>query len=653
MATETKLIELREALSGDSSRNGKFSMNLKQDITLNDGDELLIRNVFIDSKKESNTINVPNDVVCSITFMRGINLNTDYTIDKGTNYDDWITDKHLYTLSGDDGISSASDITHFNALDQLLDSGVGNTRTFYPCAMELSNQGAYKKLTDFYYRAYNTGIDVLGVELLFSYTNYSNVKSTFVAYLKEQKPNNTGTYDYTIDDGFIIFKESDGITLVSPSKNVLETPSGGNIIPPSYPKDFFSVEVSDNDVLQPLQQKIDITIPKGNYQPDILAQMFNLKLNNISYQLNTEYPLTDLSPADGLNAQVQATRNEKNSIYGDLLSGYRWPDAGNNRVLIDLGNIGPNNSDISYVNFVSEINSDYLIRFIQYFGSKEDPTDTRKAFGNPLMGGCSNFEIVYDQTTQTFKIPNLHTPYYASVGNPPVSDVGVKFSAPQNTLALDSKRGEIKILSMTTDEAEGNFWFDKLGFDSSILSSFTMKPRTYFGSFTYEAPNFNYDPINELGISRTDAYCSGQILLGNSNFNPNYSLLTGSQSMIPTTDTVQIFGSKTINDIIVNDAYFKLVINGISTSNHLHNDEGIELISAIIGKYYSGQSYTNGFSSDGIQYVHRGNPITLSNFNVNILDSKNKPPNIGNDNSIIIEVNKNIQTTVENTSNKK
>ena len=651
MATETKLIELREALSGDSSRNGKFSMNLKQDITLNDGDQLLIRNVFIDSKKESNTINVPEDVVCSITFMRGINLNTDYTIDKGTNYDDWITDKHLYTLSGDDGISSASDITHFNALDQLLDSGVGNTRTFYPCAMELSNQGAYKKLTDFYYRAYNTGIDVLGVELLFSYTNYSNVKSTFVAYLKEQKPNNTGTYDYTIDDGFIIFKESDGITLVSPSVQTLSTPSGGNIIPPSYPKDFFSVEVSDNDVLQPLQQKIDITIPKGNYQPDILAQMFNLKLNNISYQLNTEYPLTDLSPADGLNAQVQATRNEKNSIYGDLLSGYRWPDAGNNRVLIDLGNIGPNNTDISYVNFVSEINSDYLIRFIQYFGSKEDPTDTRKAFGNPLMGGCSNFEIVYDQTTQTFKIPNLHTPYYNTISN--VSNLGVKFSAPQNTLTLDSKRGEIKILSMTTDEAEGNFWFDKLGFDSSILSSFTMKQRTYFGSLTLEAPNFNYDPINELGISRTDAYCSSQILLGNSSFNPNYDLLTTTPSYIPTTDTVQIFGSKTINDIIVNDAYFKLVINGISTSNQLYNDEGIELISGIVGKYYSGQSYTNGFSSDGIQYIHRGNPITLSNFNVSILDSKNKPPNIGNDNSIILEVNKNIQIPTQNPVEKK
>ena len=651
MATETKLIELREVLSNDSSRNGKFSMNLKQDITLNDGDELLIRNVFIDSKKESNTINVPNDVVCSMTFMRGINLNTDYTIDKGTNYDDWITDKHLYTLSGDDGLSSATDITHFNALDQLLDSGVGNTRTFYPCAMELSNQGAYKKLTDFYYRSYNSGLPVLGVELLFSYTNYSNVKSHFVAYLKEQQPNINGTYDYTIDDGFIIFKESDGITLESPSSQTLSTPSGGNIIPPSYPKDFFSTDVSDNDVMVPLQQKIDITIPKGNYQPDILAQMFNLKLNNISYQLNTQYPLTNLTNAEALNAEVQATRNEQNSIYGDLVSGYRWPQ--NNRVLIDLGNIGPNNSDISYVNFVSETNSDYLIRFIQYFGSKEDPTDTRKAFGNPLMGGCSNFEIVYDQTTQTFKIPNLHTPYYASVGNPPVSDVGVKFSAPQNTLALDSKRGEIKILSMTTDEPDGNFWFDKLGFDSSILSTYTLKPRTYFGSFTYEVPNFNYNPINELGISRTDAYCSGQILLGNSNFNPNYSLLTGSQSMIPTTDTVQIFGSKTINDIIVNDAYFKLVINGISTSNHLHNDEGIELISAIISKYYSGQSYTNGFSSDGIQYIHRGAPITLSNFNVNILDSKNKAPNIGNDNSIIIEVNKNIQTTVENTSNKK
>jgi len=92
-----------------------------------------------------------------------------------------------------------------------------------------------------------------------------------------------------------------------------------------------------------------------------------------------------------------------------------------------------------------------------------------------------------------------------------------------------------------------------------------------------------------------------------------------------------------LSDIIIDDGYFKLSISGF-TSTDLHNEQGKELITSIISKYYSGQSYTNGFITDSISYTHVGAPIVLSSFNVRITDSKNEIPNIGTDNTIIIEV---------------
>ena len=46
---ETSLIEIRQKSSNSQTSNGKFNYNLKQHLTLNDGDELNIRNIYIDS----------------------------------------------------------------------------------------------------------------------------------------------------------------------------------------------------------------------------------------------------------------------------------------------------------------------------------------------------------------------------------------------------------------------------------------------------------------------------------------------------------------------------------------------------------------------------------------------------------------------------
>jgi len=270
---------------------------------------------------------------------------------------------------------------------------------------------------------------------------------------------------------------------------------------------------------------------------------------------------------------------------------------------------------------------------------------------NSLFGGATTFQLAFDNDTNTFKIPNLHTPYYASItsGSTTTSQVGYKYSNKTNTDSeifcyLDTIRAEMRITSLTSTNLDkddnSNFWYDSLGLDPSIITTIGSRQATYpiagNQNEVQDVPTFSYSKKN-LGINYTAPFVDSSFLIKNESFNPNYVDNGVTPILYPTTDTTQIFGSKSLSDIIVDDAYFKISISGFKSTD-LHNEEGTQLITSIVSKYYSGQSYTNGFITDSVSYTHVGSPIVLSSFNVRITDSKNQIPNIGSDNSVIVEI---------------
>ena len=143
---ETNLIEIRQKASNSQTSNGKFNYNLKQHLTLNDGDELNIRNIYIDSKKESNTIAIKEDVVLTMDICRGWCFNSDYIVHYGnTNgFNDVDDDKHIYLVKGQIASGTLVDEdggyvgTHVGSLSTVVSlgaantEGVGDTYTYYP-----------------------------------------------------------------------------------------------------------------------------------------------------------------------------------------------------------------------------------------------------------------------------------------------------------------------------------------------------------------------------------------------------------------------------------------------------------------------------------------------------------------------------------------
>ncbi len=77
---ETSLIELKEnaSLKTTDEENGEYSISLKKNLTLNNGDELVIKNVFIDTIASSGGLIVlEEDTTVTINFCRAFGFNTD------------------------------------------------------------------------------------------------------------------------------------------------------------------------------------------------------------------------------------------------------------------------------------------------------------------------------------------------------------------------------------------------------------------------------------------------------------------------------------------------------------------------------------------------------------------------------------------------
>jgi len=632
---DTKLIELRETNSNFKKSNGKFNIDLKKHITLNNGDELNIRNIFIDSKKESNTILVPNDVELKMVVSRGWTFNSDFLIAKGVDDNTVVeTEKLICLLNDTDGgyqVENNSDVKDVRYLPEVLR---GDTLTYYPVKLNQSATGDMKELTSIQISPQDSNIPFFGgFYQVFQYTNSGGGISHGSFYIPKFNSSEllvSINVNTNPDFAPLIYNSTQPITPISPSNDELKK-SQYNL---KYVS-FSGNTLSTNKVMELVEQTITINIEAGNYQPSILAQKINLQINNLNQKINSKNVLDSISYVDSSGKSIYI--NQDNSIYG---TADNVPQGTPNFIFQDK----IATSRLDYFHMISEDDSDSLLRVGV---NAYDSSGNLSAACRKCMAGASVMEIVFDPDTQTFKITNLHTPYYITEtsGGATSSEIGVKIANYDITtgriITSNSKRADLKILSLSSNDG-GNFWFDKLGFDSSIITNVSSHLKEYDTEQIYSI-NFNYKGHSDYGTKRTDAYINSSIQLANNLFNPNYLGYVGDGINTPfesvNTDTIQIFGSKTLNDLIVDDAYFKIIINGVPTSNKLYNEKNISLISGIVGKYYSGQSYTNGFSTDGINYIHTGEPITLSSFDIQILNSKDEDPNIGNDNSIIIQVN--------------
>ena len=123
------------------------------------------------------------------------------------------------------------------------------------------------------------------------------------------------------------------------------------------------------------------------------------------------------------------------------------------------------------------------------------------------------------------------------------------------------------------------------------------------------------------------------------------------EALVNTSDrTVGMVASNTQDFSELNFGYYLLEIQSVFMNNFISkisndgdvlDDANMRSINSVIGRFYSKNAYTQSQSS-GLLYQHRGEPIVLNNFKVRILDSSKNIPRLGNDNSVILQVNRGV-----------
>lgn len=435
---------------------------------------------------------------------------------------------------------------------------------------------------NYYLKPFNPTLEMKAVEITF---NYTRVDGTPGQRTQSYNATNAKTQTTPIQGKIV----PNGTTITTtPSLTILQNQFNIDIdelIDPVNPL---------LDVFEPYEAEISINIPQGNYDPDELCEFINAKMTNIrgrrfpqtAYRPNNN-PLLD--SASGLQSKFRNPDNtNKYQFY------YTDPDGGS--VAITLNDM--------------------------YNYASQNPT--------PTFLGINQFEIAFDQPSKSFQINYAHMPYYYQSQIATVYDV-----ADSNTIAVGSRNNFIVLSEVFPQD----FWENTLGFDiPSIVPNVTYQQTLILNSNDTIGflPQINTEPgaTTTSGDISLDTQIDKAAPLELQNY-PFYASLGTDQ-------TLSIQASKQNSlDALDKFGYYLIEVNSKFRGNFYTPENNYKAIQQIVSRYYEFNSYTSSEQPTAI-YQHSGEPMLLQSFNCRILDSnKVLATNIGDDNTIHIQVVKN------------
>ena len=606
LSMSSTIIECRERDGVNNSQNnsyGEWETIIQDPITIANGDQVVIKSSFIDtSASESQKIPIPYDLDLHMTM----NFHLMRTFPTGQ-----------IDIAGAPSVAADVKGDAYIACSQIS-SG--------------PRPGYYMADTIAYVFGDDDG-NYGNVTLKLQYTNENDDLATIDIYLPQANNYNN---DPDQGDGWfagfptIIFKSSVvpttsnsdklGLTILNPQDliNANVKPQFGydqnsnrwdeltNLLIGGQSGNKWNVvapTVADNDIYTPITVSTTLNLPKGNYSPQDLVLTLNQQMQrNVTPQgsmYNTPFVIT-------------GSNQKPANIY--LLNG----DGNQNKVL-----------------YMVKTDASEVFRF--------DGTVQINGVDVQYLIGATQMEITYDDSQQKFKWSYMHQPYYSTTPGaaPPPGSTGTMFSGwlNLNGIVEVSRNGGITFANLSATRQDNgqsyDFWSNTLGFD---LESIIGANRTVI----FGGTQLSHRPII-VGQTTTSGFTGlgNAVNLTNANGQWWNAIIQPVNIMNPVESSVEIDGSASILNETFSYGYFLIEIQAKFRNNFMSADETYPFISQIVSRYYSINSYTS--ASDGmITYTHKGEPMTLSSFKIRILNSdKIVPPNLGDDNTIFLEIIKN------------
>jgi len=251
--------------------------------------------------------------------------------------------------------------------------------------------------------------------------------------------------------------------------------------------------------------------------------------------------------------------------------------------------------------------------------------------------GASQMALIFDPSFSKFIFQQIHSPILDGNGSSIIEYVqqaqtGVYNVAPQHSGVVFTHNMSQKMNTLL---------FQKMGFDGSMLvdTSSGALPRIASMNSGGLLNMLLYDLNIIEGVNATGGLSSIDTAYKKGFTYPVVPSF-GDLASVSTVLLNSIMGSAiTIGDVgSVANAYFQIEITGLPNTNVINN--GLGKVQAIIGRYYATSDFTESQQATGsIPYIHSGSPFYISSLNIRVLDPDGGISNsISNDNTIFLEI---------------
>lgn len=575
----TQIIQLQET-EGVGSVNGTWTNVVPTDLFLEEGDELNIKQAFIET---SSKISITDTVTAILHFTP-------------------------YFVNHDDGYTAVADEL-LREYEKKLPNGDAeaqpNNAMYIACNKKDPPPGGEQyELLKVYTLYGNYGVTVHPAEdwvIRFSYVDVNEVTQTIIQPTKpsdlkaEGIDPSTKELHYDSRFTFNLLSKKGSFKDMSSSANKSRIGVRNHINPIYRFKDEDIETIDADEAYTPLEFTQSVDIPPGEYDPDDLAHILTTGLNKI--QSNNISQLTKLPLANPINNNLFTTLTQQNQA--------------------------SNQTKCKYVSTTG----DDICQFLD-------------SAPNRFMG-AENFSIEYGEQNgiSKFLISNMHSPVYVSnkpglkIQQPGKTGTDVNIIGVSNGILLTKMEPE----TFWYDK----LGFDG---DCIYIPSHTKTTIAGIERITPAfSPDINVDNLITQQYCGLDFLLNKGITEAESGFSTGstYNVPNAVATPFIDSDEVQpIFAANVASATSINPYY---LINVDCMRNDLKGNKVVKTLSCVTGNYYNAGAYVLSQPADSIPYIHHGLPVPISNIGISILSESGSHPAIGKKNHVFLELNKNPQ----------
>ena len=607
--SETTILELRQKNSTDIERNGIYTTNLETPIQIEEGDQVNVKAIYLDTSESSAgliSLEDPVDIDMEIAlYIQNYNYDQKYTTNITNTQEELRQYPNLTTPSGRTPADRGD-----NAIWWLAQHQENNSDLIWgvlKCKLILlPGVTEIKKIT---------------IQFKYLPTGAGGVPTIFPLNLPNTKQDKFPPDLFAAGIGAVEWEQYEEI-------------------------------LDRGDTIFNLQRfPLKFTIPSGDYTPGELADIMTIEMSNIEKLGNVD----DLY--DNKAATTPSTKTQwpaMNPFLTTILKNDRDLQLLAAEEAVSLGQAFVNATD--YKTTTGDLSGTFYMSY-NITGMKGEFDIGGGGTFNPSLDkyiGGNQVGLIFNQSTNKLEF-NLHFPIYvnpSAVGNNDAVP-GVLYNAIENDapefIAVPTQMPLRYSGAAFTKLEPADFWERKLGFENFCIAE-VHNAKCHYPTAGDNIPNQNNSFTIQAadGVNITGAFPSldvGVIKSGTKySTPPTADIETDSVTSISNPAIWSINSTKTFNNSVAAEGYFLVDVSPNFNQNLIGgagSGQNSKSTQSIVNRYYTQNSFTSDQGAGSINYTHTGAPEMLSNFQVRVLNpdrSAVDPTILQDKNTVFVEV---------------